>query len=253
MKIIFLTGGDRDDSLKYLIKKKLDIVAIVTPKPNKKNTRFLNSIKTAKKNSIKNIFVNKDNIEKKLKNIDFDLLISCGFTYILTKKVIRLAKKDAINVHPTLLPKYRGFRSGPYIIMNDEKETGVTIHQISNNMDRGDIYLQKKIKITKFDTTKSIYRRCKEIEPNMIYKVIKLIEKNKINPLKQDERKSSRYDYVRIPKDSEVNINLPLKDLYNIIRASDYTDYPAHFFINGKKVLIKLERENKVDKFGDLI
>ena len=253
MKVLFLTGGDREKAFNFLLKKNINIIALITPIKTKKNYRFEKCILTAKKYGVKTISVSKKNIEEKLNKLDFDLIISCGFTYILSKKILKMAKVDAINVHPTLLPKYRGFRSGPFVIINGEKETGVTIHKITKSMDKGKIYLQKKFKISKFDTTKSIFRKCKSIEPSMIYNVINLIKKNKLNPKKQNEKLSSTFNIIRTPKDSKININWSLRKLYNYIRACDYNDYPAHFYIQGHKVLIKLTREKKNDPYDDLI
>ena len=103
---------------------------------------------------------------------------------------IDLAKKIAINVHPTLLPKYRGYRSGPFILINGENESGVTIHKLVEEMDKGDIIKQKSFSITKFDTTKSVFRKAREIEPKLLYEAILDIINDKIDFKKQDEKNS---------------------------------------------------------------
>tara|TARA_B100001059_G_scaffold102681_1_gene102433 strand:+ start:14502 stop:15260 length:759 start_codon:yes stop_codon:yes gene_type:complete len=252
MKIIYFTSGSRHKTLKHVISKSYNIVAVVFPLP-KKNSRFLNSIAVAKKHGLPIIYVEKQDIYELVKSYDFDVIVSCGFNYIIEERVISLSKIIAINVHPTLLPKYRGYRSGPYIIMNSEKFSGVTIHKITSEMDKGDILIQRKFSISKFDTTKSMIRKTNEIEGKLLDEALKMIMNKKIKLIKQDESLSSTYNYIREPKDSLIDPNKSIVELYDFIRSCDYENYPAFFHIEGQKVLIKLSREKKKDPFNDLI
>jgi len=252
MKILFMTGGEREKALEYLIEKKEQISAVVTPSPSGKNNRFQNVIKKAKENKIPTFFVDKDNVGTIIEKIDFDILVSCGFSYIIDKSIISKAKY-AINVHPTLLPKYRGYRSGPYILINGEKQSGVTIHFISEEMDKGDIILQKSFEVTPFDTSKSVYRKARGIEPKLLYEVIQLLKTGKHKVILQNEKEASTYNYLRTPKDSEIDWNKSLRELYNEIRACDPVDYPAFFFVDGQKVCIKLWRPDKPEDEKDMI
>ena len=243
MKIIFLSGGAREKALRNLLEKGEKVEAVIVPFIKPTNDRFKNVIYTAVEFGVKVIPVEKENIYKVLKKIDFDLLISCGFPYILNKRVINLAKL-AINVHPTLLPKYRGYRSGPYIIINGETESGVTVHLLTEEMDKGDIIFQKRFKVSKFDTTKSLFIKAQKHEVNALYKAIQLIKNNKIKFVVQDESHSSTYNYNRTPKDSEIDPDKSLNDLYDYIRACDPEDYPAFFYVKKEKVFLKLWRNS---------
>ncbi|MGE5329817.1 MAG: methionyl-tRNA formyltransferase [Deltaproteobacteria bacterium] len=252
MKIVFMSGGAREKALKYLLEKKENVVAVITPYLSDKNRRFENVILTAAEYGIPIFSVDKNNVESTLEKIDFDTLISCGFSYILSEKIISKAK-HAINVHPTLLPQYRGFRSGPYIIINDEKQSGVTIHFITGEMDKGDILLQQAFELSKFDTTKSVYKKVQELEQGLLYKAIQMLKTGQFKTLPQNENKASVYNYIRTPKDSEIDWNKPLKALYNEIRACDPNDYPAFFYVEGQKVCIKLWRPDKLKDEEDMI
>ena len=252
MKILYFTSGARHFTLNHIIKKSFKIVSIVVPMINE-NSRFYKSIQIGQKAKIPIIEVTKDNIFEQIKNIDFDVLISCGFSFILEKKVIELAKKIAINIHPTLLPKYRGYRSGPYIIINGEECSGITIHKLTEQMDKGDIIAQEKFELSKFDTIKSMTRKSSEIEPLLLEKVLNNIKNNKIKFHKQNEDEATTYNYLRKPMDSEIDVNKSIIEQYNFIRSCDYQNYPAFFYIDGEKVLIKLTRENKIDPHNDLI
>jgi len=248
MKIIFLSGGAREKALRNLLEKGENVEAVIVPLITKSNDRFKNVIFTAIEFGIKVIPVKKNEIFKALKDIDFDLLISCGFPYILDESVINLAKL-AINVHPTLLPKYRGYRSAPYIIMNGEDKSGITIHLLTKEMDKGDIILQESFDVSKFDTTKSLFIKAQEFEVDILFKAIQIIKKGNIKYTVQDESKASEYNYIRTPKDSEIDPNKSLNDLYNYIRACDSDDYPAFFYVKNEKVYIKLWRDNNNNKY----
>lgn len=248
MKIIFLSGGAREKALKNLLKKGEDIEAVIVPELTKSNDRFKNVILTAIEYGVKVLPVKKNNIEAVINDLKFDILISCGFPYILSETVIKTAKY-AINVHPTLLPKYRGYRSAPYIIMNGEKRSGITIHLLTKEMDRGDIILQESFEVSEFDTTKSLFQKAQKYEVDVLYRSIQLIKKGNFKVFPQDESEASEYNYIRTPKDSQIDSSKSLDELFNYIRACDPDDYPAFFYRNNEKIYLKIWRDNKDNEF----
>ena len=252
MKVVFLSGGAREKALRYLIQKNISIEAVITPFLSSKNDRFKQVILTAIKNGVKVIPVNRDSLTPTLKEIKPDVLISCGFPYMLDQSAIDSARY-AINVHPTLLPEYRGYRSGPYIIMNGEKQTGVTVHFLTTEMDQGEIIAQTSFDVIPFDTTKSLFRKCQEIEPELIYSVLEQIRTGQVQVYPQDESRASVFSHIRTPEDSFIDWNKSLKELFNEIRACDPIDYPAFFFVDGQKVCIKLWRPEKPETDFDMI
>ena len=244
MRSVFLTGTARESSLEYLLKNREEIIAVITPRLSDNNHRFEKVIYTAVKFGVPVVPVKKNEVTATLKKIEYDLLISCGFSFVLEREAIENSKY-AINSHPTLLPKYRGYRSGPYIIINGETESGVTVHLLTDEMDKGDIIMQSKFNVSPFDTTKSLYFKAREIEGKLLFDSIQLLKTGKINRIKQDETKATTFNILRTPDDSLIDWNKPLKDLYNEIRACDPEDYPAYFFVENQKVCIKLWRPEK--------
>ena len=91
---------------------------------------------------------------------------------ILSKKFIKNFKGKIINIHPSLLPKYKGLNTHEKVIKNKEKYTGCTVHYVNDKLDSGKIILQKKIKIFKNDNPKSIKRRVLNEEHQTYYKAI---------------------------------------------------------------------------------
>ena len=113
-----------------------------------------------------------DKILKNLKINKIKFICLAGFMKILSKKFIKNFKGKIINIHPSLLPKYKGLNTHEKVIKNKEKYTGCTVHYVNDKLDSGKIILQKKIKILKKDTPKSIKKRVLNEEHQTYYKAI---------------------------------------------------------------------------------
>jgi len=170
---VFISGrGTNLNSLINFSKRKnsrIKIVLIITNNKNAKGIYF------AKKNKIKFLFVNyknKNNAEDKilinLKNHNINFICLAGFMKILSKKIINIYKNRILNIHPSLLPRYKGLNTHKRVIKNKEKFTGCTVHLVNSKLDSGKIILQKKVKILKNDNENSLSKRVLKIE-NLIY------------------------------------------------------------------------------------
>ena len=170
---VFISG--RGTNLKSLInfsKKKnspIDIVLVIC------NNKKAKGIYLAKKNKIKYLIIdykNKEKAEKKilvcLKKYCIDFICLAGFMKILSKKIVNNYKNKILNIHPSLLPRYKGLSTHRRVIKNNEKYTGCTVHVVNSKLDSGKIILQKKIKILKKDNENSLSKRVLKIE-NIVY------------------------------------------------------------------------------------
>ena len=170
---VFISG--RGTNLKSLInfsKKKNSPIKIILVVTDNKNAKGLY---LAKKNKIKFLFINYKNKIKaenkiliNLKNYNIDLICLAGFMKILSKKIINNYKNRILNIHPSLLPKYKGLRTHERVIKNNEKFTGCSVHIVNSKLDSGKIILQKKVKILKKDDENSLSNRVLKVE-NLIY------------------------------------------------------------------------------------
>lgn len=252
MKSVFLSGGAREAALRLLLERNEPVAGVITPKLSRSNRRFLGVVEVAVEFGVPVIPVSRETLPDVLDDVQADLLISCGFPYILAPQ--SLAKfLYAINVHPTLLPKYRGFRSGAHIVMNGERVSGVSVHWLTDGMDSGDILDQVEFPLTVFDTTSSVYRKARELEPELLWQVVQRIKNGDLSSRPQDESSASVFNDVRTPEDSEIDWNRPLVELYDQIRACDPEHYPAFFFVEGEKVCVRLWRPTKPESEADMI
>ena len=181
---IFISG--KGSNLKNLYKfsklkiSPINISLVISNNRNAKGLLFAKSKKIEKK--VYN-FKKDKNCEKKilndLKKKKINFICLAGFMKILSKGFIKRFNGKIINIHPSLLPKYKGLNTHKRVINNNEKYTGCTVHYVNKSLDAGKIILQKKVRITKKDTIRSIKKKVIKIE-HEIYPLA--IEKVLINP-----------------------------------------------------------------------
>ncbi len=166
---IFISG--RGSNLLSLIKyskikkSKIKINLVIS------NNKFSKGLEFAKKNKIKYHVINyskKKQAELKIlgyliKN-KVDLICLAGFMKILSSDFIRKLKKPILNIHPSLLPKYKGLNTHRRAIKNKDKFTGATVHLVTPKLDSGKIILQKKVRILKYDTEQTLAKKVLKIE-----------------------------------------------------------------------------------------
>ena len=175
---VFISG--KGSNLKSLIKfsrlKKSPILIklIVSNNPKAIGLKYSKIFKIKKKTFN---YTNKSTAEKEilaeLKNHNIKLICLAGFMKILTKKFIKKFKYKILNIHPSLLPKYKGLNTHKKVIQNNEKYTGCTVHLVNAKLDSGKIILQKKIKIDKNDTSKKLSKKVLKLEHILYPKAIK--------------------------------------------------------------------------------
>ena len=108
-------------------------------------------------------------LKKLLKN-KIDLICLAGFMKIISKNFIKKFNKPILNIHPSLLPKYKGLNTHKRVIRNKDKYSGATVHLVSEKLDSGKIILQKKIKISKYE--KTLEKKIRKIEHTLYPKAI---------------------------------------------------------------------------------
>lgn len=147
-----------------------------------------------------------------------DYIIVASYGKILPLEVLKIPKKLAINVHPSLLPKYRGAAPVPWTLINGEKETGVTIFEMDKGMDTGKILYQVKTEIDPEEDAENLLRRLSFLGAEALDKTIRLMEEGKIMPVPQN---NSEATYAPLLKKSDGLINWAMKavDIHNRIRG----------------------------------
>ena len=178
---VFISG--RGSNLKSLIKhskKKNSLFKIDLVISNNINVKGL---QIAKKFKIKNYYVKYSNkrifesrVLKLLNKNKIDLICLAGFMKILSRKFIKKYSKPIINIHPSLLPKYKGLNTHSRAIKNKDKYSGATVHIVNEKLDSGKIIIQEKVKILKSDKEKTLKKKVLKVEHRIYPKaIIKLL------------------------------------------------------------------------------
>ena len=175
------TGSNLKNLIQFSKKKKSPFLVklIISNNLKSKGLRFAKIFKIEKKIfKFKKKSLDERKILKILKFKKIDLICLAGFMKILSKSFIKNFKGKILNIHPSLLPNYKGLNTHKRVLLNREKYTGCTVHFVSPNLDSGKIIIQKKIKVKKDDTPKKLAKRVlieeHKIYPKAILKIFNL-------------------------------------------------------------------------------
>ncbi|UTC68211.1 MULTISPECIES: methionyl-tRNA formyltransferase [unclassified Treponema] len=181
-----------------------------------------------------------------------DILLTVNYIFIIEKDLILFPLKYAINIHGSLLPKYRGRTPHVWSIINNEKIVGVTAHFITETCDEGDVLQQIIIPIKDTDTGGSILKQYKIFYPQLIDSLILNIKQNSLKPIKQNE-KLATYFPKRVASDGLIDWSWQKERIYNWVRAMAPPEYPgAFFYYKGKKIIVqKIEYSDMGFNYSD--
>lgn len=261
MKIIFFGSGNfAIPVLESIISAGYEVCGVVT-QPDRKAGRHLKVVPTPVK-----LYCEKQNLSlfqpealvsqearDYLKKINADLFVVVSYGKLIPKQIIELPKVFSLNIHASLLPKYRGAAPINRAIMNDEKETGISIIKMNEFMDRGEIILQKAVKISHSDDAQTLTDSLAKLAADAIIEALDLI-KNKKYTLKKQNEKESTLALKLIKEDGLIDWSKNSKALFNQIRG--LIPWPGAYTYFGAKLLkvwkaIYLDFEN--DKLGSLL
>lgn len=249
MKIIFM--GTPDFAVRILdeINKHFEVILVVTQPDTynyKKKTYEYSKVKSyAIEHNLK-VF-QPENIKNEVDyflGLDVDLIVTAAYGQFIPKKILDHPKYRAINVHGSILPKYRGGAPIQRAIMNGEVETGITIMYMDKRMDAGDILRIEKIPILEEDTQDSMFEKLSILGSRMIVDVINELRLGKIKPIPQNESEAT-YAYNLTKEDEFIDFNKDARVIFNQIRGLN-SNPGAYFILDGMNV--KVYGSNVLDK-----
>jgi phosphoribosylglycinamide formyltransferase-1 len=172
-------GTNFKNLIQYSLKKqsKFKIKLVVSNNLNAKGLEYAKKFKIKKKIiNYKNLKNSEMHILNDLNKKNINIICLAGFMKILTANFIKKFKGKIINIHPSLLPKYKGLNTHQRALDNKEKYSGCTVHHVNSKLDAGKIILQKKVKILKNDTSEKLSKRILKQEhllyPKALEKII---------------------------------------------------------------------------------
>ena len=252
LNILFMGTPDfAKESLESIYNAGYNIIGVVT-NPDRPKGRGMKMIASPVKEYAvsKNIPIYqplkvKNNIEfiDEIKALNPDIICVVAYGRILPKEILEIPKYGCINVHGSLLPKYRGAAPIQWAVINGEEKTGITTMYMDVGMDTGDMILKEEVEIGKDETTGELWDRLSKIGGELLVKTIKLIEQGKAPREKQNE------DFSMAPMlNKEIAIidceNKKAIEIKNLVRGLNPI-MGAYTFVNDKK--IKLWKVNVIE------
>lgn len=247
MKIVFMGSSDFSiPSLKELISAGHEILALVC-QPDKPNGRgnkieFSNIKKFALEKNIKVLQYQKIRFEgvEELKALNPDLIVVVSYGQILSDEIIDIGKYGCINVHASLLPKYRGASPIVSAIMNGEEKTGVTIMRVAREVDAGNMLAREETQIFKNETGGELSNRLAEIGAKLLVKVVEQIETGNFSEEVQNADEATFTKMIK-KEDLELDFSMSATEIYNKVRA--LCPAPVAYMLKGNDKIKIYETE----------
>ncbi|MDA8163322.1 MAG: formyltransferase [Desulfobacteraceae bacterium] len=166
-----------------------------------------------------------------------DVILSCYFRHMIKEDILNIPKIAALNLHGSLLPKYRGRCPVNWQIIHGETKGGVTLHHMVKKADAGDIVAQREVEISDTDTALSLFKKMEDAAYGLLKESIPKVLEGTAPRIPQDHSLAT-YFGGRRPDDGIINWDLSAVQIYNLIRAVTWP-YPGAFsYLGGKKLII---------------
>jgi methionyl-tRNA formyltransferase len=258
-KIIFMGTPDiAAQHLNVLFKKNLNIVGVFTQPPRKKN-RGMRIEKSevhqiAEKNNIEVFYPTSIDVTviEKVKSLEPDLIIVIAYGIILPSKFLNIPKYGCINIHVSLLPRWRGAAPIEHALLAGDEKTGISVISISPKLDAGDILMQESFAIDKDINSDDLTINLTNLGKKILIETLPLLFENKLIRKKQDESKVT-YANKFISEDRKINFYNSSDDVYNHIRA--HGPKPGSWFTyRGERIkIIKAKKINELGKSSTIL
>lgn len=240
------------DCLKRLINENYHIVYILTHREQGEESVDTFAIEKKIKYSYDDMRKNTEYFLKMLRKNRVLYLVSVNYRYIIPYDIFSIPKYS-LNIHGSLLPKYRGRTPNVWSIINGEEYSGITCHLIDAGIDTGNIIEQVKVKIEPDDTGYSLVEKFQLLYPDILIDSLHKLEKGE-KTVVQNEIEASYYG-KRTPDMGYIDFYKNAYQIINFVRAQAYPYPGAYYFLNnGKKVIInKLALESSTTVFIDSV
>ena len=236
MKIVFCGYGRAALECFYQLTGSYDVKSsdiMVFTHDTSENEEFVKHLKV---NNIRLAYDNINNSLDLIREFHPDYLLSVYYRHIVSIDILNIVNHKAMNLHPSLLPAYKGTKSSVWAILNNEKYTGVSFHYMDSSIDTGRIILKKKITIRKEDTAYSLYHKLISVFSSNFCKAFNLL----IDDYDGMEQKGASSYYSRkLPYNGEIKIkDLNIESACRFVRAMYFPPYKGAVFIlkDGSKV-----------------
>lgn len=235
----FADGIWAQNALKLFVSDSSIVVKFLVPRFHIPDDRLVQQATECDIAILNHCNINDPDFIEIIRNYKCDLFVSMSFDQIFGKQIINLPLCMTINCHAGKLPFYRGRNALNWALINDEKEFGITVHAVDENIDTGDILVQRTYTITDDDNYATLLRTA-EIEcASLLYETVKTIVNGTMQLIKQSTiHPLGFYCVKRVSGDEMIDWNTTSREVFNFIRAVCPPGPSARSSINGKEIKI---------------
>jgi methionyl-tRNA formyltransferase len=242
----FADGPWSHEAFQLLINDSSIHISFIVPRTDSNDLQLFEYSKKHNIHYFKGVNINSDDFFQMVEPLEIDLFVSMSFNQIFRKRIINLPRLGTINCHAGKLPYYRGRNILNWVLINDEKEFGITVHYIDDGIDTGDIILQRCFPITDEDNYETLleiaYKECAKI----LYDSIKKIQINDFERIKQITIDPiGFYCGLRSQGDEIIDWNETSRELFCFIRAICTPGPRATTYFNGN--VVKINRASLIE------
>lgn len=176
--------------------------------------------------------------EEKIKALQPHLIVVVSFGQILPPSTLEIPSLGCLNIHPSLLPKYRGAAPLQRVIMNGEEETGVTIMWMNEGLDQGDIFLQEKADIDPNETYGELHDRLAIVGAKLLMKALEAIEKGEKKAVPQREEETTYAPPIK-KEETRLSWDKPAQEIHNLVRGLSPTPGASFPWSKGPLKIIR--------------
>ncbi|MBO8151456.1 MAG: methionyl-tRNA formyltransferase [Candidatus Neomarinimicrobiota bacterium] len=250
MKVVFMGTPDfAVPSLREIGKSNHQIISVVTG-PDKPRGRGQKLSKTPVKEAAEKLNLtilqpeklDSPEFSKQIEKLEPDIFVVVAFR-ILPESLLQIPRKGAINLHASLLPRYRGAAPINWAIINGERETGITIFQIKPEVDTGEILYQEKIEIKEDDTAGSLHDKLSRIGAKALVRVLDMVERGEVKPIPQNEKLATYAPKIK-PEMGRIDWSKEAKNIKNLIHGLSPVPGAFSFFKNKRVRFLKANIED---------
>ncbi|MED9903759.1 MAG: methionyl-tRNA formyltransferase [Lachnospiraceae bacterium] len=244
MKIVFMGTPDfAVGALKALLAAGHEITAVVTQPDKAKGRSGKLSFSPVKECALEAgipvlqpVRIKRPEAVEELKKYEADVFVVAAFGQILSKEILDMPRYGCLNIHASLLPKYRGSSPIQWAVINGEEKTGVTIQQMNEGIDTGDILYRKEIYLDKKETGESLFARLSVLGAEAITEALSLLEKGELTAVPQKEEDAT-YTVMLSKAMGEIDWNKSAEEIERLVRGLN--SWPsAYTFFEGKQLKI---------------
>jgi UDP-4-amino-4-deoxy-L-arabinose formyltransferase / UDP-glucuronic acid dehydrogenase (UDP-4-keto-hexauronic acid decarboxylating) len=237
--------------MRALLRHGFEIVAVFTHRDNPQETIWFDSVAELAATDRLPVFapedINHPMWVEKIRESRPDILFSFYYRQLIQPEILDIPKAGCLNLHGSLLPKYRGKAPINWALVNGEKETAVTLHYMTPRPDDGDIVAQERIAISDDDTALALHRKAAQAAEKLLDEVLPGIKNGTAPRIPQDHAKAT-YFGGRRPADGEIDWFKKAREVRNLVRAVTKPFPGAFSFIGDRKCLFWQVREGKLEE-----